>query len=292
MWRPCMCRRCIRASKIATRPVGKTAKTKTTNAVRRIGLVLAATLLAWPILAAAHDASPLATVSPADSNVTVSPAPLAPLSPADQPRRANFLGEIVSKDARHVADWVVASADNNGLPFIVIDKVLAKVFVFDSSGRLRGATVALLGRARGDDTVPGIGNRKLSTIRPEERTTPAGRFVANLGHDFAQDILWIDYGAAISLHRVIRGNPGDHRLLRLSTASPLDKRISYGCINVPVKFYDQVVLKTFTGTSGIVYILPEVKTIEDVFSITGALTAPAQTEFAKVTLADRDQLAR
>jgi len=86
---------------------------------------------------------------------------------------------------------------------VVIDKIRAKVFVFDSDGRLRGATLALLGRARGDDTTPGIGSRKLKSIRPEERTTPAGRFVAFLGHDLERDILWIDYGAAISLHRVV-----------------------------------------------------------------------------------------
>lgn len=163
----------------------------------------------------------------------------------------------------------MASGDNHGLPIVIIDKIRAKVFVFDAGGQLRGAASALLGKARGDDSVPGIGNRKLSTIRPEERTTPAGRFVASLGHDFVQDILWIDYGASISLHRVIDGNPGDHRLQRLATTSPLDNRISYGCINVPVKFYEDVVVKTFTGTTGIVYILPEIKTIEDVFSISG-----------------------
>ncbi len=161
----------------------------------------------------------------------------------------------------------MASGDNDGLPFVIIDKIRAKVFVFDTGGRLRGATFALLGKARGDDSVPGIGSRKLSTIRPEERTTPAGRFVATLGHDFEQDILWIDYDASISLHRVVTGDPGDHRLQRLATISPLDKRISYGCVNVPVKFYEDVVLETFTGTTGIVYILPEIKTIRDVFSM-------------------------
>jgi hypothetical protein len=233
--------------------------------VGRIGLLLAAAMLAWPSLAAAGDSSHLAVASPATSDASTRSVPLEPLSPTGQPQKADFLGEVTSTDVRKVADWVVASADNNGLPYVIIDKIRAKVFVFDKEGRLRGATAALLGRARGDDTVPGIGSRKLSTMRPEERTTPAGRFVADLGRDFGQDILWIDYGAAISLHRVIRGNPGDHRLQRLATASPLDKRISYGCINVPVTFYEQVVLKTFTGTSGIVYILPEIKTIQEVF---------------------------
>jgi len=240
------------------------------NTVRGIRLVLAAVVLAWPTLAPARNASPLAVANeavPADPDASARPAPLVPLSRASEPQGANFLGEIASKDTRRVADWAVATGDNGGLPFVIIDKIEAKVFVFDSVGRLRGATFALLGKARGDETVPGIGSRKLSTIRPDERTTPAGRFVAVLGRDSDQDILWVDYGAAIGLHRVVTGNPGDHRLQRLATSSPLDKRITYGCINVPVRFYNEVVLKAFTGKRGIVYILPEIKTIQDVFAI-------------------------
>ena len=160
----------------------------------------------------------------------------------------------------------MSSGDNGSLPFVIIDKVQAKVFVFDRAGRLRGATLALLGKARGDDSAPGIGDEKLSAIPPEDLTTPAGRFVASLGRDNHNvTILWVDYGLALSLHRVVRGAPGDHRLARLATTSTLDKRISHGCINVPVRFFDDVVLKTFNGTSGIVYILPEIKTIQDVF---------------------------
>jgi hypothetical protein len=135
---------------------------------------------------------------------------------------------------------------------------------------LLGAAPALLGKAHGDDTVPGIGSKKLSAIRPDERTTPAGRFVASLGHDLVKDVLWIDYKDALSLHRVVRGLPGDHRTRRLATPSPLDNRISFGCVNVPVKFYEQVVRRAFTGTSGIVYILPEIKSVEDVFPISQA----------------------
>jgi hypothetical protein len=223
---------------------------------------LVAALLAWPALVLAHGVSPLAGAGEGASNASV------PYTLADQPRAADFLGETPSNDARRIADWVVTSGDNAGLPFVIIDKIRAKVLVFDTAGRLRGATLALLGMAHGDDTVPGIGSRKLSSIRPEERTTPAGRFVAALGHDFQQDILWIDYKNAISLHRVIHGAPGDHRLERLATTSPLDKRISFGCINVPVKFYEDIVVRTFTGTTGIVYILPETRPIQEVFPLT------------------------
>ncbi len=182
------------------------------------------------------------------------------------PKQADFHGELASSDARQVADWVVDKNDNRSMPFVIVDKKGCKVFVFDGRGQLLGATAALLGLARGDDSAPGIGERKLSDIRPDERTTPAGRFVASLGHDLGpQDILWVDYDAAISLHRVLAANTEENRLQRLAAASPSDRRITFGCINVPVKFYDGIVHPAFTRTNGIVYILPEIKSIAEVF---------------------------
>lgn len=166
-----------------------------------------------------------------------------------------------------VADWVASSGDNQGLSFIIIDKVQAKVFVFNPTGKLNGASRALMGVARGDETAPGVGAKRLASIRPDERITPAGRFVAQMGRDYQTDILWIDYDASLSLHRVVHGDAKDHRRQRLATNSALDKRISYGCVNVPAKFYDTVVLNAFTGTRGIVYILPEVKAVDEVFPI-------------------------
>ncbi len=212
----------------------------------------------------------------AQGSVTASPPADVAQLPQGRATRADFRGELASGNAREVADWVVDSSDNRGLPFAIIDKVNAKVFVFGNSGVLRGAARALLGLARGDDTTPGIGHRRLAAIRPSERTTPAGRFVAALGRDFEQDILWIDYDTSLSLHRVIKGAPKDHRALRLSTASSLDKRISYGCINVPATFYDSIVARTFAGTTGIVYILPEVKPLREVFAMASPSARPPQ----------------
>ena len=183
------------------------------------------------------------------------------------PRRANFERELASPDARKMADWVVDSGDNKGMPFVIVDKKDAKVFVFYADGRLRGAAPVLLGLAVGDEAVPGIGDRAMSTIRPEERTTPAGRFVASLGRNFyGKDILWVDYDGAVSLHRVVTNKPAERRLERLATPTPLDNRISYGCINVPVKFFDNVVKPAFTGTNGIVYVLPEVRSKKEIFA--------------------------
>jgi hypothetical protein len=163
-----------------------------------------------------------------------------------------------------VAGKAVALNNNRGLPFIVIDKVNAAVFLFDERGQLRGATRALLGLARGDDSVPGIGNRKMASIRPEERTTPAGRFAASMGHDSrGQTILWVDYAAAIALHRVVTSNPKERRLERLASGSADERRISYGCINVPAEFFEKLVTPAFAGTNGVVYIIPETRSIGD-----------------------------
>jgi len=185
---------------------------------------------------------------------------------AHNPKRANFARERASHEARYIADWVVDSGDNHGLPFVIVDKTDARVFVFTADGSLRGAAPALLGLARGDDAVPGIGNRELSKIRPEERTTPAGRFVAALGRNLRdKEILWVDYDGAVSLHPVITTKPEEHRAQRLASPTPLDNRISYGCINVPAKFYENVIHSVFSGTSGIVYVLPETKSAREVF---------------------------
>ncbi len=97
--------------------------------------------------------------------------------------------------------------------------------------------------------------------------TPAGRFVALLGHDLGEkDVLWVDYRSGVALHRVVTTNPREHRLRRLAATSPLKRRISYGCINVPAAFYDAVIDRAFAATSGVVYILPETRPIEQVFA--------------------------
>lgn len=191
----------------------------------------------------------------------------APLSILCHPKRANFEREPSSDEVRYVADWIVDSVDNRSMPFAIVDKKDAKVFIFDAAGRLRGAAPVLLGLARGDDAVPGIGKRALSSIRPEERTTPAGRFVAALDRNLLRkEILWVDYDGAISMHPVLTTKPEERRLQRLATPTPNDNRISYGCINVPVKFFENVVRPAFTGTNGIVYVLPEIRMAREVFA--------------------------
>ena len=186
-------------------------------------------------------------------------------------RKAVFERERASGDVRHVADWVVRAGDNhsgndNKLPFIILDKKDARLYVFDPAGRLRGAAPALLGMGIGDTAVPGLGARELSNIAPKDRITQAGRFVADLGLDSkGEDVLWLDYQDSLAIHRVITTNPKERRAHRLATSTPADNRISYGCINIPVKFYEEVVRPAFTDTRGIVYVLPETKPVHSVF---------------------------
>jgi hypothetical protein len=168
-------------------------------------------------------------------------------------------------DAGTVLDWVRRTGDNRGLPFMIIDKRQAHLYVFGRDGATVGDAPVLLGLARGDDTVPGIGDKKLSEIKPQERTTPAGRFVAEVGMNArGEDVVWVDYDAAVSMHRVIDGT-AEHRVHRLQTPTVADNRISYGCINVPKAFFENVVSRTVNGGRSVVYVLPETRALDDVF---------------------------
>ena len=180
---------------------------------------------------------------------------------------ADFGNAEASADARRLAGWVARSHDNAGAQFIVIDKRLAHIYVFDGGARLRGESPVLLGVAPGDDTVPGIGQRPLAAVRTEERTTPAGRFVAETGRNLrGEDVLWVSYADAVSIHPVLLNNPDERRLERLATPEVEDNRVSYGCINLPTAFYEETI-RPMLAHRTIVYILPETKPLEQVFGM-------------------------
>lgn len=231
--------------------------------IRRVSVATAATkifvaslglLVAVP--AAAKPASS-ALLQPGATGKAAAPAP-----------PAQFADAGASADARQVANWVVGSGDNLELPFLIVDKIHAHVFAFSAEGTPRGSAPILIGLTRGDTSRPGIGDRRLADIPPADRTTPAGRFIAALGNDLGpQDIVWVDYANGISLHRVVRGNVADRRVQRLTSPTASDNRITYGCINVPAKYFDSVIRPLLKGTNGMVYVLPDVKPLRDVFPI-------------------------
>jgi hypothetical protein len=203
--------------------------------------------------------------APASQRAALS-SPAAPALRA-LPRAAELRGHAATADARFVADWVADSRDNAGMPFVILDKRDARLFVFDADARLIDSSPVLLGLAAGDDSVPDIGSRPIAQVRPEERTTPAGRFVSTPGrNDKGEDIVWVDYDAAVSMHRVRPIDPKERRLERLASADPRERRISYGCINIPVAFFDGVVKPAVGQRKAVVYVLPETRPVGEVFA--------------------------
>jgi len=208
-----------------------------------------------------------------------------------RPRQADFGGIVARADVQRVADWAVASADHGTRPFAVVDKVKAMLYVFAPSGRLAGASPVLLGLARGDDTVPGIGDKPIAAVRPEERTTPAGRFVSEPGENLGgEKVIWVDYDAAVSMHSVRANVKSERRLERLQSPDPAEHRISYGCINVPAAFFASVAWPSFAQGGGVIYVLPETRALADVFpalrstavATTAAIGAAQAPDFLRV----------
>lgn len=183
------------------------------------------------------------------------------------PHLADFVGHEASADARFVANWVADAQDNQRLPFVILDKRDARVFVFDGQARLIDSSPVLLGFAVGDDSVVGIGKRPIAQVREDERTTPAGRFVSQPGRNASgEEVIWVDYDAAVSMHRVRPIDPKERRLERLASNDPSQRRISYGCINVPVAFFNSVIHPLLGAQRGVIYVLPESKGVRQVFA--------------------------
>ena len=171
----------------------------------------------------------------------------------------------LSAGAAQVARWVAGSGDNRSLPYIIIDKTAARAFLFDAEGKRLADAPVLIGKALGDEATPGIGAKSLSEIGPAEKTTPAGRFLAKFGWAAGrQRVLWVDYATSVALHTIPPGNKENRRARMLSETID-DNRITFGCINVPMAFYSKGVSPLFQKEGGYVYVLPDVKPLEEVF---------------------------
>ena len=189
---------------------------------------------------------------------------LAPAAPARAQETADVTTASTAIDT--LRRWVLDTGDHQGLAFVIVDKHGARVAAYDGAGRLLGAAPALLGLARGDDSPAGIGDRPLADIGPADRITPAGRFPARLGENLSGHVvLWVDYEAAVSLHPVATARRAERRQARLDSPDVDDNRISYGCINVPAPFYSEIIQPLFEGGTGVVYVLPETRSMDAEF---------------------------
>jgi hypothetical protein len=187
---------------------------------------------------------------------------------ANSPAKASFenAGQSASSDVRHVVNWIVQTNDNAGTEFVVIDKKNAIAHVFNGNARWMASSPVLVGSAQGDESAPGIGTKPLILVKAEERTTPAGRFVGELGVNAQGDtVVWVDYDAAVSLHSVRTTNVSEKRLQRLASPNVVDNRISYGCINFPDAFFKSQIVPRFTNHNALVYVLPDRLPLDKVF---------------------------
>lgn len=171
-----------------------------------------------------------------------------------------------AKEVVQVANWVSYTHDSGRRPFVIIDKKAAKMYVFDGWGKLWSTSPVLVGKAVGDDSAPGVGSKRLSQLKPHEKTTPAGRFEARPGKDnHGANVVWIDFDAALSMHAMASVSASERRAERMATKDPADNRISNGCINLPPKFFTGVLWPTVRKSGAVVYVLPETRTPEQQF---------------------------
>lgn len=249
----------------------------------RTGLLLGGAALVIVLPAMHYWKRPVPTTYPnahAQQQAPAVPAVAVAAAPQGSPIRLASFGDFKPSDAvRQVANWTVYSGDHQQMAIVIVDKKDARVWVFDPQGKIISSTPALLGQAIGDDSVPGIGDKPLSQVKPQEKTTPAGRFIAEPGNNLSgEDVIWVSYDLAVSMHRVRPLVKAEHRLERLASPTPADHRISFGCINLPPKFYEGVLSPTVHNYGAVVYVLPETRTVAQQF---GTYDVPTTIQLAQ-----------
>ena len=154
-----------------------------------------------------------------------------------------------------VVQNIVGQNDNQGKQFIVADKQAGTLTMYTASGQQITSTPALFGKTAGDSV--------------SSKNTPSGRFetkqanVRTEGYGGSAQVLTQNGqnlqlgGSPYAIHRVYTKYASENRQGRLDTPTATDNRISLGCINVPVDFYDTY-LNSDQDT--VVYVMPETDT--------------------------------
>jgi hypothetical protein len=248
------------------RPSNKEARSEFLDALKK-GVLLGVAILAVaiPVMrfhrGPALDAPPRAPVAQ-QPTVSVPPAPAG----AAARRLADFGAETPSPEALHVANWAVFTGDNGKKAIVMLDKKAARAHVFEPNGKLKASTPVLLGASMRDENPPGVGDKPLAEVKPDEKVTAAGRYIAEPGINASgEDVIWIDYKAALSMHRVRALVKEERRLERLASPTIDDNRISFGCVNFPVAFYEGILSPTVKRQGAVIYVLPETRTPQQVF---------------------------
>jgi hypothetical protein len=70
------------------------------------------------------------------------------------------------------------------------------------------------------------------------------------------------------------------RLRSLATPTRADNRMSYGCINLPPRFYEKV-LRPTVDKGAVIYVLPETRPLADVFASFQDVARPVKVKLAQ-----------
>ena len=167
----------------------------------------------------------------------------APQSNAVAALHADLARDYASAEVLDVAHWAIDSGDHSGLPFVVVDKPRARLFVFDASGRLRGSTPVLLSAVWGDG--------------PAAPATPAGRFAVDTWLSaLGEGMVLANSEATVSLQSALATTAPGRAERRLASGAIEDRRISNGTMHVADEFYRKHI-DVLRQQAGIAYVLPE-----------------------------------
>lgn len=181
--------------------------------------------------------------------------------------KADFGTVNAPASVKLVADWQRREAPNK--PVIIVDKQGGVAYVLDASGKLVAKTPALTGKAVGDIETEAAKTKELDDLKDSDKITPAGVFQASrLVSDEYGEVVKVTGNDKfiIAIHRTYLDTPAEMREARLASPTSTDNRVSFGCINVPASFYDNIIVNTApsTGTFPVV-ILPETTNVESFF---------------------------
>lgn len=171
----------------------------------------------------------------------------------------------LSADAAYLLTWVLARGDNRGRAFAIVDKKQGEIFVFGVKGQLAGTSPALVGKATGDTDEPGIGHLEVSQLTAEQRKTPAGRYPSRRVESHHAHHIWFDYDAGLAIHQLVDDSTYVPRMSRLNSGNLAERRITAGCVAVPVDFFAKVVRPVLGAHAGVVYVLPDTLALKDLF---------------------------
>jgi hypothetical protein len=183
--------------------------------------------------------------------------------------KVDFKNVAVPGYIQQVADNRMRANPNK--PIAIVDKQMGLTYVIDANGVLAGKSASLTGKTKGDvRSEAAKKTANVESIAEKDKVTEAGMFdasVKNVPHYGNVITLQIFDNYSIAMHPTYLGAPAEQRQARLESATPEDNRISFGCINVPNEFMQNVVFKVIPkGVKSFpIVVIPESKSIQEFF---------------------------